>query len=108
MTSLPDQSSDHVEAVARIAEARGCIGPYPCGRAIPEFGDRDAPCRCEQIALKAVPDEIVEKVADTIVGHLALNGIHLGRTAKHDSAWGERVARWALEGVWSDLEEVFR
>lgn len=44
--------SDHVLAVTRIAESRGCIGPYPCGRAIPEFGGRDAACDCEQIAQK--------------------------------------------------------
>lgn len=45
-------NSDHVQAVTRIAESRGCIGPYPCGRAIPEFGGRDAACDCEQIALE--------------------------------------------------------
>lgn len=51
----------------------------------------------------AIPDEIVEKVADTIAGQLALNGIHFGPTAKYNHNWCERIARWALEDVWSDL-----
>lgn len=44
-------NSDHVLAVTRVAEVRGCIGPYPCGRAIPEFGGRDGACDCEQKVL---------------------------------------------------------
>lgn len=39
----------HIALVTAIAEKRGCIGPFPCGRDIPEFVG-DAQCDCESEA----------------------------------------------------------
>jgi hypothetical protein len=58
-------------ALVRIAQARGCVGPYPCGRAIPEFGGRDAACECERLAAcvsspgeRPMPDDpAIERIA---------------------------------------------
>lgn len=61
--SLPTQSAGYVDdsrnddpkhlaLVTAIAEKRGCIGPFPCGRGIPEFGGRDAACDCEAAAIE--------------------------------------------------------
>lgn len=57
----PERNDDpeHIAAVTKVAEARGCIGPFPCGRDIPEFGGRDAECDCETIAI-----EIIEQNRD--------------------------------------------
>lgn len=46
-----NDNPDHLAAVAEVAKERGCIGPFPCGRDIPEFGGSDAPCDCEDIAI---------------------------------------------------------
>jgi hypothetical protein len=43
---------EHIAAVTAIAESRGCIGPFPCGRDIPEFGGRDAACDCEDMVTR--------------------------------------------------------
>lgn len=43
---LPNSGDLPASAVARVAQARGCIGPYPCGRGAGANG-ADLPCACE-------------------------------------------------------------
>jgi hypothetical protein len=56
IASYPDRndSPEHIAAVAKMAEVRGCDWPgYPCGRGIPEFNGRDAECICETLVTRS-------------------------------------------------------
>ena len=66
MDRVPDKSN-----IERVAEQRGCAGPYPCGRGAGANG-ADLPCNCEFFAENRPLSDAATKVRTVVLTVCAL------------------------------------